>query len=136
MKQQRFLLDINVLIALGIYDHEFHNRVSLWVSAFRAKAIPEFATCSLTELSFVRLLARVPQYGFDVMEARKLLTGIKSSGLATFTFLTDNHNISNLPLWVRTHSQLTDGHLVELARSQGFQLATLDKRIPGAILIP
>jgi hypothetical protein len=36
---------------------------------------------------------------------------------------------------VRKTSELTDGHLLELARVNGAQLATLDGNIPDAMLV-
>lgn len=45
-------------------------------------------------------------------------------------------DISHLPKWVRTPKQITDGHLAELARANEAVLATLDRRTPGAFVIP
>jgi hypothetical protein len=50
--------------------------------------------------------------------------------------IADTHDISHLPEWVKTPKQITDGHLLQLARANGAVLATLDRRIPGAFLIP
>lgn len=47
-----------------------------------------------------------------------------------------DRDISHLPKWVRTPKQITDGHLAELARANEAVLATLDRRIPGAFVIP
>jgi hypothetical protein len=51
-------------------------------------------------------------------------------------FIPDDHDISHLPEWVKTLKQTPDGHLVQLARSNGAVLAALDEHIPGAYLIP
>jgi hypothetical protein len=40
--------------------HEFHGRVAAWIKAVR---FPALATCSITELGFVRVLAQAPSYG-------------------------------------------------------------------------
>jgi len=130
------LLDVNALVALGFLEHEFHARMAAWVRASLAKGTFELATCSITELGFVRVLTQAPQYGFTVLQARDLLLRLKSANILTFRFLPDDHDISRLPAWVKTAKQTTDGHLSQLARAKGAILATLDRRIPGALLIP
>jgi predicted nucleic acid-binding protein len=127
----KYLLDVNALVALGISHHEFHDRV--WL---RAQQCPPLATCSITELGFVRVLAQAPAYGFKVVQARNLLLRLKKSRIVTLTFLPDGHDISHLPAWVKTPKQTTDGHLLQLASANEAVLATLDEKIPGAYSIP
>ncbi|GAC1661639.1 MAG: hypothetical protein NVS9B4_14140 [Candidatus Acidiferrum sp.] len=55
---------------------------------------------------------------------------------SNITFISDDHDISHLPAWVKTAKQLTDGHLAQLAKANAAILATLDGQIPGAFLIP
>ena len=128
-----YLLDVNALIALGFVNHEFHDRVASWL---RAQHFPPLATCSITELGFIRVLAQAPAYGFSIAQARTLLVRIKQANVPKFTFIPDDHDISHLPAWVKTPRQITDGHLVNLASAVGGTLATLDSKIPGGYLIP
>ena len=132
----RYLLDVNALVALGFLQHEFHQRVAGWVQALSLKAVPQFATCTITELGFVRVLARAPQYGLAISQARNLLIRLKAANTLKFTFIPDAQDISQLPGWVKTAKQITDGHLAQLAKANSAMLATLDSRIPGAFLIP
>lgn len=132
----KYLLDVNVLVALGFLQHEFHGRVATWVHALAAKEVPELATCSITELGFVRVLAQAPQYGFTIAHARTVLLRLKTGNSLKFTFITDDHDVSHIPSWVKTARQTTDGHLVRLAKAKNAVLATLDEKIPGAFLIP
>jgi predicted nucleic acid-binding protein len=125
-----YLLDVNALVALGFSLHVFHLRVSRWI----AEATPELATCSITELGFVRVLAQTTSYGVSLADAQKLLLRLKKSAAAVF--ISDHHDISRLPAWVKTANQLTDGHLLQLAKANTASLATLDRKIPGAFLIP
>jgi uncharacterized protein len=129
----KYLLDVNALVALGLSHHEFHDRVAAWLDA---QNFPPLATCSITELGFVRVLAQVPAYGFTVLQARTLLLRLKKSKIVTFTFLADGHDISHLPSWVKTPKQTTDGHLLQLASANAAVLATLDEKVPGAYSIP
>jgi len=132
----KYLLDVNVLVALGFLQHEFHERVAGWVRALASRGIPELATCSITELGFVRVLAQAPQYGFTIAHARTLLLRLKRGNSLRFTFMPDDHDVSQIPAWVKTAKQITDGHLVQLAKAKNAILATLDERIPEAFLIP
>ena len=132
----RYLLDVNSLVALAVLDHEFHSRVAIWVRGLGARSLPELATCSITELGFVRVLAQAQQYGCSVPKARELLLGLKNSKEIRCTFLPDGRDISHLPKWVKGPKQITDGHLADLAKANDAVLATLDRRIPGAFLIP
>ena len=130
------LLDVNALVALGITEHEFHNQVTTWVRGLRSKGILELATCSITELGFVRILAQTQPYGFTAPTARALLLRMKAQDAAIFTFIPDDHDISYIPGWVKFPKQISDGHLVQLAKANGAVFATLDRGIPGAFLIP
>lgn len=129
----KYLLDVNALVALGFVHHEFHTRIASWV---RAQPLPDLATCSITELGFIRVLAQAPAYGFTIAQARTLLLRLKEANGARFTLIPDDHDVSQLPTWVKTAKQITDGHLVKLASANSGVLATLDGRIPGAYLIP
>jgi uncharacterized protein len=128
----KYLLDVNALVALGFSRHEFHDRMAAWL---HAQKFPPLATCSITELGFVRVLAQASAYGFTVAQARTLLLQLKKSRI-DLTFLPDGHDISHLPAWVKTSKQTTDGHLVQLARASEAVLATLDEKIPGGYSIP
>lgn len=128
-----YLLDVNALVALGFAQHEFHGRVASWLRKHR---FPALATCSITELGFVRVLTQAPAYGLTVAQARTILIRLKKAPALSITFILDGHDISHLPAWVKSPKQITDGHLVELAAEHGAVLATLDERISGAYLIP
>lgn len=131
-----YLLDVNALVALGLLQHELHRQVATWTQGLASAGSMEFATCSITELGFVRVLAQAPQYNFSVSQARDLLAQLKASNVAGFKFITDDLDVSRLPAWVKTPKQITDGHLSQLAKAKGAILATLDKGIPHAFRIP
>jgi uncharacterized protein len=133
----RYLLDVNTLLALIVWEHEFHTRVGSWVERLAGSgALPELATCAITELGFVRVLGQAQQYGCSVLQARDLLLKVKSSEGMRWIFIPDDRDVSHLPRWVRAPKQTTDGHLAELARANKAVLAMLDRRIPGAFVIP
>ena len=96
--------------------------------------MPEFATTPITELGFVRILSQA--YGTQVDNARELLNELKNVSDINFSFIPDDHDVSQLPAWVKTAKHTTDGHLAQLAKSNGAILATLDENIPDSFLIP
>src|ERR1700681_1147508 len=104
----KYLLDVNVLVALGFLQHEFHDRVASWVHTLTSRGIPELATCSITELGFVRILAQAPQYGFTVAHARSLLLRLKTEKTLKFTFIPDDHDVSQ-------HGQVSSAEREEFA---------------------
>lgn len=132
----RYLLDVNALIALGITRHEFRERVRTWIAALASDEIPKLATCSITELGFVRIVPQVPNYNVTLEQAKSHLALLKASKEYDFKFLADGNDVSKLPSWVESSKQTTDGHLAELAKAYGATLATLDENIPEAFVIP
>jgi predicted nucleic acid-binding protein len=129
----KYLLDVNALIAFGVTQHQFHQRVVDWIHSQRGST---FLTSSVTEIGFVRVVASVAMYDLKVPQARMLLLGMKSNTAQPLTFLSDANDISALPEWAKSPAQTTDGHLVQLASANRAVLATLDEGIPGAFLIP
>ena len=132
----KYLLDVNSLLALAVLHHEFHPRVAAWVERLASKGVPELATCPITELGFVSVLGQTQQYGSSVRQARELLLELKNTERIHCSFIPDHHDIRHLPKWVISPKQTTDGHLAELAKANEAVLATLDRRIPGAFVIP
>jgi uncharacterized protein len=128
-----YLLDVNALVALGFINHEFHDRLAAWVKSQNSL---KMATCSITELGFVRVLAQAPAYGFTVTQARTLLLRLKRGRSYPVAFIPDQHDVSHLPAWVKAPKQISDGHLSKLALANSAILATLDESIPGSYLIP
>jgi predicted nucleic acid-binding protein len=128
-----YLLDVNALVALGFLNHEFHARVARWIQSSRPL---QLASCAITELGFVRVLSQAAAYGFTVAQARTLLLRLKRARGSPLTFMSDAHDVSHLPDWVKAPKQITDGHLSQLASVQGAMLAALDENIAGSFVIP
>lgn len=130
----RLLLDINTLLALGHTAHVQHARTSAWYQSVQ-RIGATLCTCAITELGFVRVAVQAGLQS-DVSAARKALAALKSSSAIPFEMIGDALGADKLPAFAKTPSKLTDGHLLELARTHQAQLATLDTGIPGAILLP
>ena len=125
------LLDVNALIALGIAHHAEHARVARWWRSLRGDRL---ASCSITEIGFVRVTCGIAGLAQDAATARQLLAKMKTA--AGIELLADSNGAADLPAWVLRPAQVTDGHLLALAAKHGARLATLDTGIRGAFLIP
>jgi predicted nucleic acid-binding protein len=131
-----YLLDVSALLAFGLREHLFHERVARWVRTFEIQEEVKFATCAITELGFLRILTQASSYSFTIAQGKLLLSQLKLTKGLRFSFLADDQGVADLPLWVNSPKQITDGHLLELAKAHGAEMATLDKRISGAFVIP
>lgn len=129
-----WLLDVNTLIALAHQGHADHQRVIRWFASLIGTEA-RLGTCSITEVGFVRVSI---QAGFEnnAPGAVETLLGLKESSRVPFDLLPDALGSDRLPSYVLGAKQVTDGHLLELAKEFSMQLASLDKGIPGAYLIP
>ncbi len=130
----KWLLDVNALIALAHQGHADHPRVIRWFASLMGSKA-ELATCAITELGFVRVSI---QAGFEnnAPDAAETLRGLKTSSSIPFELIPDVLGAERLPPHVSGAKHVTDGHLLELAKDFSMRLATLDKGIPGADLIP
>lgn len=129
-----WLLDVNALIALAHQGHADHRRVIQWFASLIGSRA-RLGTCAITEVGFVRVSI---QAGFEssAPDAVETLLGLKESSQVPFDLLPDSLGADRLPSYVPGARQVTDGHLLELARESSMQLATLDKGVPGAYIIP
>jgi predicted nucleic acid-binding protein len=128
-----YLLDVNALLALGHAAHVHHDRVAKWVAALGADHV--LATCSITELGFVRIAPQA-RLAPHVAAACDLLAQLRASTRPPFVRLADDLGADSLPSWADTLAATTDGHLSALAEARAAQLATLDVGIPDSCLIP
>jgi uncharacterized protein len=128
-----YLFDVNALLALGFLQHEFSNRLARWMESQKSVTV---ATCSITEMGFLRILSSIPQYGVSLQQAQSMLSVIKGGDSLRCRFIPDDQDVTRLPSWVKAPGRVTDGHLLQLAASHSITLATFDERIPGAFVIP
>ena len=128
------LLDVNALLALVHQAHQHHDRAIRWLAGLQKKGQPSIATCSITELGFLRVSVQAGLLP-DIRTAQSALAAFKSSPGSDFVFLPDILGADRLPGYVSKSAQITDGHLLELAKASSAQFVTLDTVIPGAQLI-
>jgi predicted nucleic acid-binding protein len=116
------LLDVNFLIACGWESHAEYVRANRWLSEAKS-----FATCPISEMGFLRI-SLSPAYGASFDDARAALGAIVR--MRTHRFLRDATRAQSLPS-VSTSKDVTDAHLVHLARRYRLKLATFDAALCG-----
>lgn len=129
----RYLLDINVLLALAHTGHTLHSKAIAWYATV-AKSATGFHTCSITELGFVRISV-ITALQPDIDSAKLALDALKSSSKVRFELIADDIGVAQLPGFVKKPQAVTDGHLSELARKHSLRLVTLDRGIPSSVFI-
>lgn len=130
-----YLLDVNVLVALGWSDHAEYDRVGRWVVAVKAAA-GHFLTTPITQMGFVRVSVQRLAGQITPQDAGSRLKNLVSAIGQQHVFIADDEVSFTWPAWCVSASRTTDAHLLALAQAHGARLATLDTRIPGALVIP
>ena len=127
----RFLLDVNVLIALIDPAHVQHDRAHVWFAAIGHKT---WATCPLTENGVLRIVGhpRYPNSPGSPAAVAELLTSLRKLPGHIFwpddLSLLDSEHVRTARLLDSAH--VTDSYLLALADAHKGQLATFDQRIP------
>lgn len=118
------LLDVNALVALAWDSHIHHAIIRPW---FSENADGGWSTCPITESGFVRVSSNptVLPAAISVEAARAVLTDLVKAG--SHSFLPDDVSITaaDFPR-IQGHRQVTDVHLLTLARRRGVRLVTFD----------
>jgi toxin-antitoxin system PIN domain toxin len=125
------LLDVNALVALHWRPHAFHRAVMNWMAQNGEKG---WATCSLTQAGFVRILSTPafhPSAPSPVKALALLRTSTESQPLHQFWSDT-------LPLTaigpklrdrIQGHKQVPDAYLLAMACHHNSTLVTFDARM-------
>jgi toxin-antitoxin system PIN domain toxin len=121
------LLDVNALVALAWDSHVHHAAMRAW---FTANGSAGWATCSITESGFVRVSSNpiVLPCAIGVGAARGVLSALRAH--PGHRFLADDVSMSDsdVPM-IAGYRQVTDAHLLTLARRRGVRLVTFDASI-------
>jgi toxin-antitoxin system PIN domain toxin len=121
------LLDVNALVALAWDSHVHHARMRQW---FASHGPLGWATCSVSESGFVRVSSnpKVLPSPIGVAAARAVLATLRTAG--SHQFLADDVSLTDDDVPdIAGHRQVTDAHLLTLARRRGVRLVTFDTGI-------
>jgi len=125
-----FLLDVNVLIALGWNGHPDHRAAQAWFAKNNSKG---WATCPFTQAAFVRIVSN-PAFSSDAVSPVEALTLLTTNlNHPRHQFWADNLSLRDAvqPFEERLvgHRQITDAYLLGLAIQKKGKLATLDQNM-------
>lgn len=123
-----YLLDVNVLIALLWARHEHHAAAHRWFTEASPRG---WATCSLTQLAFVRIVSN-PVFSPEAVRPTQALAVLRAN-LQHPSHREWSDRWGVVPLLepdaeaLRGHRQVTDLYLLALAARHGGRLATFDR---------
>jgi toxin-antitoxin system PIN domain toxin len=118
------LLDVNVLVALVVPEHE-HHQVAL--AGYTSEANQSWATCAVTELGVIRVCAQLPGGPWLPERTADQLLLLTADG-RVHEFWPDASSPAVMPevRTAQTGRQITDRYLLGLARRHGGRLVTFD----------
>ena len=122
------LLDVNVLVALLVPEHEHHAAAQDWFA--REALIHGWATCAVTELGVIRVCAQLPG-GAWLPEATADRLLLLTAASREYAWWPDAVSPVVLPevRAAATAKQVTDRYLLGLARLNGGRVATFDRAL-------
>ncbi len=130
-----WLCDVNVLVALALTTHVHHRPAHEAL----ARHTGTWATCPMTEAALLRLLLdpRVAGRSFTTGEVLRVASGMRTH--PRWRWIADDTSLAAAAIdttGLRGHRQVTDFHLVNLARVNGAQLVTFDAAIQAGLSPP
>jgi uncharacterized protein len=127
LPEQKFLLDVNVLIALTEESHQHHRIVTKWFANPRL----DWGICALSEAGLLRLSMNPAVGNLELYQATALLNVLQRSPGYRYWPITAGWTELAAPLSERIfgHLQITDAFLLGLAIHANGILVTLDKAI-------
>lgn len=127
MSKLKYLLDVNVLIALAEPKHVHHQAVMRW---FNTPGL-DWGLCAFSEAGFLRVATNSNAGSYTVKESTAVLTAWASHPGYRFWPITEGWATLAAPFQQRVfgHQQITDAYLLGLAVKEHGVLVTLDKAI-------
>ena len=131
----RYLLDVNVLIALVDPAHVQHEVAHEWFGRVGRKS---FATCPITENGLLRIVGH-PKYPNSPGPPSTVASALAAMRvLPGHAFWPDSISIVDSDFvnasLLSSHSRVTDSYLLALARANKGKLATLDHKLATEVV--
>ena len=127
LSKPRYLLDVNVLIALTDPDHVHHRTVAKW---FDSPGL-DWGLCAFSVAGFLRFSSNPNAGAYSVEEATQVLADLVNYPGYRFWPISTGWATLAAPFLQRVfgHQQITDAYLLGLAVKEGGVLVTMDKGI-------
>jgi toxin-antitoxin system PIN domain toxin len=127
LQDVRYLLDVNVLIAVLDVAHVHHRRVTKWFSSPGL----QWAVSPFTEAGFFRYMLNPRLGDVSAEEATAILLDLTKEPGYHYQPISSDWQTLTKPFFERLfgHKQITDAYLLGLAIREGMVLATFDKAI-------
>jgi toxin-antitoxin system PIN domain toxin len=123
-----YLVDVNVLVALGDQDHVHHKLAMRWLDGVIDGS---WGSCAFSQAGFMRIMSNPRLRGFTMAQATEVLASLGCH--AKYRYWPINQSWVELsgPFEGRIfgHQQITDACLLGLAIRGGGVLVTMDKGI-------
>ena len=131
----RYLLDVNVLIALIDSAHVQHDQAHEWFGRVGYKA---FATCPITENGLLRIVGH-PKYPNSPGPPSVVAASLAAiRALPGHAFWPDSISLVGSAVvdasLLSSHSRVTDGYLLALAKEHKGKLATMDLKLASEVV--
>ena len=117
----KYLLDVNVLVAMHHTNHPEHGILHAWLTG---QTPTQFSSCAICDLGFIRVSMNV--YNFTREVAERELANMRKLNVPGYI---DTTPPPRLARWVLSHKHTTDAYLCQLAAANGMKLATFDTSI-------
>jgi toxin-antitoxin system PIN domain toxin len=126
MNAERFLLDVNILVALFDPVHPHHQVVARWFS----KPGLQWGVCAFSEAGFLRVTTR-PRSGRTLEQAAAIVKTFNNDPNFSYWPILSSWNsmAGYFKGCLHGSQQVTDAYLLGLAIEAGGVLVTLDKGI-------
>ncbi len=126
----RFLLDVNVIIALIDLAHVYHELAVRW---FGQEGQHDWLTCPITQTGAVRIVSN-PKYPNPQPSIRAVIESVRTiTATGHHAFVPDDVSLIDGDIFghhhLRTAKQIIDTYLLALAAHHDAALATFDRRI-------
>lgn len=126
MRLSRYLLDVNVLVAIGDERHTHHEKALRWLEALHGS---EWGTCAFSQAGFLRIMTNPHLNGFSVQHATETLASLTQLRGYQFWPMPDDWIVVASPFLEQVfgHQQITDAWLLGLVIQNRGILVTFDK---------
>ena len=128
MPEPKFLLDVNVLIALTEPEHTHHRKATDWFSTPGL----DWGLCAFSQAGFLRISTNPKIGAHSLQESTSVLAALTTRPGYRFWSIATGWADLAAPFRERIfgHNQITDAYLLGLAIQENGILITLDEAIP------